>query len=103
MAITQIIRCSIEASKVDRNLFYKAPKSGKIYFNFSVLLKDEKGKYGDDGMIIQNSGDPNVKGEILGNARIVERNGQQQQQQQAAPQAKKASNGWDEPVDDIPF
>jgi hypothetical protein len=54
-------------------------------------------------MIIQNSADPNVKGEILGNAKIVERNGQQQQQQQAAPQAKKASNGWDEPVDDIPF
>ena len=71
----QTIDISLDVSKIDKTALYESPKTGKKYLNISVLIRDEKDQYGNDGFIVQKiskerkaSGE---KGPILGNAKIM--------------------------------
>ena len=78
--------------------------NGKTYLNMSTFIDiDNKGQYGDNGMITQDVSkeekDGGVKGPILGNVKVFWRDdGQQQAPQQQAPQ--QPPDNFD---DDIPF
>ena len=78
--------------------------NGKTYLNMSTFIDiDNKGQYGDNGMITQDVSkeekDGGVKGPILGNVKVFWRDdGQQQAPQQQAPQ--QPLDNFD---DSIPF
>jgi len=72
----QTIDISMDVSKIDKTALYESPKTGKKYLNISVLIREEKDQYGNDGFIVQKiskerkaSGE---KGPILGNAKIMD-------------------------------
>lgn len=72
----QTIDISLDVSKIDKTALYESPKTGKKYLNISVLIREEKDQYGNDGFIVQKiskerkaSGE---KGPILGNAKIMD-------------------------------
>lgn len=72
----QTIDISMDVTKIDKTALYESPKTGKKYLSITVLIREEKDKYGYDGFVVQKiskerkaSGE---KGPILGNAKIME-------------------------------
>jgi hypothetical protein len=67
----QTIDISLDVSKIDKTALYESPKTGKKYLNISVLIRDEKDQYGNDGFVVQDIGKERrmagEKGPILGN------------------------------------
>ena len=72
----QTIDVSLDLEKVDKTAFYVSPKTGKKYLNISVLIREEKDKYGYDGFVVQKISKERKaageKGPILGNAKIMD-------------------------------
>lgn len=72
----QTIDISLDVSKIDKTALYESPKTGKKYLNVTVLIRDEKDQYENDGFIVQKISksrkDAGEKGPILGNAKIVD-------------------------------
>ena len=72
----QTIDISLDVSKIDKTELYESPKTGKKYLNVTVLIRDEKDQYGNDGFIVQKISKERKaageKGAILGNAKIVD-------------------------------
>jgi hypothetical protein len=103
----QTIDISLDVSKIDKTALYESPKTGKKYLNISVLIRDEKDQYGNDGFIVQKiskerkaSGE---KGPILGNAKIMDWDAPRQ-----SMHGSKKSNGYapqaqDDDDSEIPF
>jgi hypothetical protein len=103
----QTIDISLDVSKIDKTALYESPKTGKKYLNISVLIRDEKDQYGNDGFIVQKiskerkaSGE---KGRILGNAKIMDWDAPRQ-----SMHGSEKSNGYapqyqDDDDSEIPF
>jgi len=92
----QTIDISLDVSKIDKTALYESPKTRKKYLNITVLIREEKDQYQNDGFVIQkiskdrkNAGE---RGAILGNAKIMDWDAPKQDD---APQ--------EDNTDDIPF
>jgi len=104
------INFDIDVTKLDKARFYQGKKG--IYCNMSALVDlDNLDQYGNSGFITQAKKKEEPKElqlPILGNSKVVWREGEEQQQQQGMQQAQQAmGNEAPEPVtdfdDDIPF
>lgn len=94
------IQLKIDLKKVDKAKLFTSEKTGSIYLDAVLFLKDEADQYGNNGMIVQSvtkeEREKGVKGAILGNCKVF---GAQPQQPTAAPQAGTTAT----PPDDLPF
>jgi len=45
-----ILSCSMDVSKIDKSKLIQG-KNGALYYNFDVIVKDEKDKYGKDASV----------------------------------------------------
>jgi hypothetical protein len=92
----QTIDISLDVSKIDKTALYESPKTGKKYLNMTLLIRDEKDAYGNDGFVVQKiSKERKAAGErgaILGNGKIMDWD---------AP--KQAPTQDDDDNSDIPF
>jgi len=72
----QKIDISLDVSKIDKTALYESPKTGKKYLNLTVLIREEKDQYQNDGFIVQKISKERKaageKGPILGNAKIMD-------------------------------
>jgi hypothetical protein len=72
----QTIDISLDLGKIDKAALYESPKTGKKYLNLTLLLRDEKDQYGNDGFVVQKiSKERKAAGErgpILGNGKIMD-------------------------------
>ena len=72
----QTIDISIDVSKIDKTALYESPKTGKKYLSMSVLIREDKDKYGNDGFIVQKISQARKaageRGPILGNCKIMD-------------------------------
>lgn len=93
----------IDVTKIDKAQLYQGKKGKWLDAQIFVDL-DNKGEYGDNGMVTQTG--KNIekgKGAILGNGTIFWRDDSQPQQQapgQAQPPSKEPEIDFD---DDVPF
>lgn len=81
----------IDVSKIDKSQLFKGQKG--VYLDAQIFVDlDNKGEYGDNGMITQSGKNiENGKGAILGNGTIFWRDDAQQAPQQAPQQAQNAT------------
>jgi hypothetical protein len=96
------VRLKIDVSKIDKSKLFKGQKG--TYLDATVFIDvDNKDQYDNNGMITQDAG-KDVKGAILGNAKVFWSDGIQTQQQKTPQQNQ---TGIVEPDfdfdDDIPF
>ena len=102
-----LVNLKIDVSKIDKARLFKG-KKGTYLDAVAFIDIDNKGQYGDNGMITQSVSkeekESGVKGAILGNNTVFWRDDNQQapQQQQSAPQ-QSAPQNFDNFDDDIPF
>lgn len=72
----QTIDISIDVSKIDETALYESPKTGKKYLSMTLLIREEKDQYGNDGFIVQKISkarkDAGERGPILGNGKIMD-------------------------------
>ena len=72
----QTIDISLDLGKIDKAAIFESPKTGKKYLNLTLLLREEKDQYGNDGFIVQKiSKERKAAGErgaILGNGKIMD-------------------------------
>ena len=106
----QTIDISIDVSKIDKTALYESQKTGKKYLSMSLLIREEKDKYGNDGFIVQKISQARKaageRGVILGNGKIMDWDAPKQS---AHGEAK--SNGYapqanaqdDDDLDCVPF
>ena len=94
--MSKLIAIKIDVTKYDEARLYQGAK-GK-YLDSTVFLSDEQGQYGDNGMITQSVSkeerEAGVKGNILGNVKILGEFGDNNSKPSAQAPA---------PMDDIPF
>jgi hypothetical protein len=85
------IAVNLDVKKIDKTKLYVGKKG--TYLDAVVFLKDEADEYGNHGFIVQSvtkeEREKGVKGEILGNVKIL--GNSQSQQDKAQPQ--KADDG----------
>lgn len=71
--MSKLVALKIDVSKIDKDRLYQGTKG--VYLDAVVWLNDDADKYGNHGMITQSVSkeerDSGVKGEILGNAKIL--------------------------------
>jgi hypothetical protein len=106
----QTIDISLDTSKIDKTALYESPKNGKKYLSVTVLIREEKDKYGYDGFVVQKISKERKaageKGPILGNCKIVDWDAPRQ-----STHGSEISNGYapqpdkwdDDDSDSIPF
>lgn len=91
----------IDMTKVDEARFF-AGKNGAKYLDV-IMIETPDSKYGDDYMICQGvtreERDKGVKGNILGNARLLEKRSGAPARRPAPPAAKPSATDGD----DVPF
>lgn len=115
-----ILAIKIDVMKIVRERLFQGAKGAK-YLDAVVFIDNEKGQFGDNGMIVQDVSKEEkangIKGEILGNCRIIrgEVAGNQGQQgygqgvaqqmrppmNQATPVNRGASRGADDDMPDF--
>ena len=101
------INLNIDVLKLDKGRFFTGDKG--TYCDITTVIDlDNPDQYGNHGFITQskNKDEPkDLQLPILGNAKIVWKEGQEQVQQQGMQQAQQAvnSNGGGSFDDDIPF
>ena len=102
------VTLKIDVTKIDRSKLFKGAKG--TYLDASVFIDlDNEDQYGNHGMITQQvtkeEREAGIKGNILGNGKIVWRDEQQSPQQR--PQAPKTQYApppqFDDDNEDIPF
>lgn len=95
-----ILALSINVKKIDKARLFNGEKG--TYLDAVVFVNDEPDQYGNYGMITQSVSkeerENGVKGEILGNCKIIG-NGKSQGKPQGQPQATPEPSF----SDDIPF
>ena len=93
--MSKLIAIKIDVSKIDKARLFQGQKGS--YLDATVFLNDEQGQYGDNGMITQSVSkeerEAGVKGNILGNVKILGEFGDNAPSSAPAPVAQ----------DDIPF
>jgi len=94
--MSKLIAIKIDVSKIDKERLFQGKKGS--YLDATVFLNDEEGQYGDNGMITQSVSkeerEAGVKGNILGNVKILGEFGDNNSKPSAQAPA---------PMDDIPF
>ena len=74
--MNKILKCKIDLTKIDKSKLFKSEKTGAIYADVTILMKDEADQYGNHGMIVQDIGkearEAGQQGAILGNAKWLE-------------------------------
>lgn len=107
------IRVKLDVSKIEKARLFKGQKG--VYLDATCFIDlDEKGQYGDNGMVTQDVSkeerEAGVKGPILGNVTVFYRDDQpaqrpdyQQAQAQYAQQQAPAPGQVDNFDDEIPF
>lgn len=74
------IAVNLDVKKIDKTKLYVGKKG--TYLDAVVFLKDEADQYGNHGFIVQSVSkeerDRGVKGEILGNVKLLDQKEQQQ-------------------------
>ena len=94
--MSKLIAIKIDVSKIDKERLFQGKKGS--YLDATVFLNDEEGQYGDNGMITQSVSkeerEAGIKGNILGNVRILGEFGDNNSKPSAQAPA---------PMDDIPF
>jgi hypothetical protein len=100
----QTIDISLDTTKIDKSALYESPKNGKKYLSVTVLIREEKDKYGYDGFVVQKISKERKaageKGPILGNCKIVDWEAQKPSVIKAILQPDK----WDDDdMSDVPF
>ena len=95
--MSKLIAIKIDVTKYDKARLYQGAKG--TYLDATVFLSDEQGQYGDNGMITQSVSkeerEAGVKGNILGNVKILGEFGDNKPAAAPAPAAVES--------DDIPF
>jgi hypothetical protein len=95
--MSKLIAIKIDVSKIDKERLYQGKKGS--YLDATVFLNDEEGQYGDNGMITQSVSkeerEAGVKGNILGNVKILGEFGDNKPASAPATAAVES--------DDIPF
>lgn len=75
-----IIQLKIDVTKIDKNRLFKSDKTGAIYLDATLMLKDQDDQYGNRGMILESVSKEErtqgVRGNILGNAKVFEQQGE---------------------------
>src|SRR5690554_4205924 len=87
------VRVKLDVSKIDKARLFRGQKG--TYLDCTAFIDlDEKGQYGDNGMVTQDVSkeerEQGVKGPILGNVTVFYRDDQPQQQ---APQQSPGQQG----------
>jgi hypothetical protein len=74
--MNKILKCKLDLTKIDKSKLFKSEKTGAIYADVTILMKDEADQYGNHGMIVQDIGkearEAGQQGAILGNAKWLE-------------------------------
>ena len=95
--MSKLIAIKIDVSKIDKDRLFQGKKGS--YLDATVFLNDEEGQYGDNGMITQSVSkeerEAGIKGNILGNVKILGEFGDNKPAAAPAPAAVES--------DDIPF
>lgn len=69
-----ILSCSMDVTKIDKSKLIQG-KNGAMYFNFDVIVKDEKDQYGKDASVSvsQNKEEREAKAKkvYIGNGKVV--------------------------------
>jgi hypothetical protein len=113
-----IVALKIDVLKISREKLFTG-KNGAKYLDCVVFIDNEKGQYGDNGMIVEDVSKEDkangVKGVILGNCRIIRgevagqshgagiANQMRPPMQQATPVNRGATNNYDQDDSGIPF
>ncbi len=99
----------IDVTKINKDYLFIA-NSGAKYLDIAIREnKDGPGKWGDTHMIIQNpsketrEADPNVRGPIIGNAKLALRSGQSAPQSNQAPSPQGGKPPKPLIDEDVPF
>jgi len=112
-----IVALKLDVMKITREKLFTG-KNGAKYLDCVVFIDNEKGQYGDNGMIVEDVSKEDkangVKGAILGNCRIIRgevagqshgpgiANQMRPPMQQATP-VRGASNNYQQDDSEIPF
>ena len=103
----QTIDISLDVSKIDKTALYESPKTGKKYLNLTVLIREEKDEYQNDGFIVQKISQERKaageKGPILGNAKIMDWGAPKKNQHGEAKSNGYAPQAQEDDFDDVPF
>jgi hypothetical protein len=96
----EIISASLNIAKIDKAHIFDG-KKGR-YLNIALLPnKDGQDQYGNDYMVVQSvskeARERGERGPILGNAKILKRDGGNQDKPKAAPQQCSDDNDGGEP------
>ena len=98
--MSKLIAIKIDVTKIDKARLFEGKKGS--YLDATVFLNDEEGQYGDNGMITQSVSkeerESGVKGNILGNVKILGEFGDNNSSPAPAPAASGSAS-----MDDIPF
>ena len=113
-----IVALKLDVMKITREKLFTG-KNGAKYLDCVVFIDNEKGQYGDNGMIVEDVSKEDkangVKGVILGNCRIIRgevagqshgagiSNQMRPPMQQATPVNRGATNNYDQDDSGIPF
>jgi hypothetical protein len=113
-----IVALKLDVMKITREKLFTG-KNGAKYLDCVVFIDNEKGQYGDNGMIVEDVSKEDkangVKGAILGNCRIIRgevagqsygagiANQMRPPMTQATPVNRGASNYQQDDSDAIPF
>jgi hypothetical protein len=96
----QPIKLKIDVKKINKERLYKGQKG--TYLNAVLFLSQHTDDYGNHGMIVEDitkeERDAGVKGDIIGNAKLLMPNPSPAQQQQKAPPPQQNNQ-----EDDTPF
>jgi len=92
--MSKLIAIKIDVSKIDKERLFQGKKGS--YLDATVFLNDEEGQYGDNGMITQSVSkeerEAGVKGNILGNVKILGEFGDNKPASAPAPAAVEEDN-----------
>ena len=98
--MSKLIAIKIDVTKIDKARLFEGKKGS--YLDATVFLNDEEGQYGDNGMITQSVSkeerESGVKGNILGNVKILGEFGDNNSAPAPAPAPSGSAS-----MDDIPF
>ena len=94
------IALKIDVSKIDKNRLFKGKKG--TYLDAILHFDDRQDKYDNNGMIVQSVSkeerDKGVKGEILGNAKLL-----WSEDTKETPKSADVPHSFDDMDDDLPF
>lgn len=101
----QTLSVKIDVSKISKERLYKGKKG--TYLSAIILLKDEVDQYGNNGVIIEDVNkeerEAGVKGNILGNVKIVGGTAKNKGQIYVGRPAGPDPVGYEDDSTDLPF